>query len=152
MSPTLDHIRQWPDRVVLALCIYGEARNQSLEGQVAVACVARNRLIKARGAHPATSWTDILLAPWQFSCFNKADPNLPKILRVGMAVMTGEEPDELAQMLWIADGVMSGAANDVTRGADHYLSRQLLTTLPPSWAKDQPILATIGDHAFLAVA
>jgi spore germination cell wall hydrolase CwlJ-like protein len=147
------NLRDYPDRIVLACCIWGEARNQPVQGQIAVGAVVRNRILRSllHAAEPA-SWKDVILKPWQFSCFNEGHPNLPKVQRAGVALMTMNPPADLKQALWIADGIISGAAQDVTKGATHYLTRKLLMEKPPAWAKDQPILVTIADHVFLAVA
>lgn len=139
-----------PDRIVLALTIWGESRGEPVEGQIAVACVVRNRLKRAGGIAPR--WRDICLAPEQFSCFNEDDPNAGPIARAAANLMTAVPTPELAQALWIADGVMSGAAKDNTLGATHYLTTGLLNAKPPSWAKNQPVLAVIGAHSFLNVA
>ena len=66
-------LHELPDRVVLALTIWGESRGECVEGQIAVACVVRNRLKRAISTAPR--WRDICLAPEQFSCFNEDDPN-----------------------------------------------------------------------------
>lgn len=58
------------------LTIYGEARNQGLEGKQAIGVVIRNR---AKGGK---SIKDIVYAPNQFSCYLSADPNYPKLLEV----------------------------------------------------------------------
>ncbi len=139
-----------PDRIVLALTIWGESRGESVQGQIAVACVVRNRLKRAISTAPR--WRDVCLAPEQFSCFNADDPNAGPIARAVVNLMTATPTPELAQALWIADGVMSGAAKDNTQGATHYLVTSLLNTKPPSWAQGQPVLAVIGAHSFLNVA
>jgi hypothetical protein len=41
-------------------------------------------------------------------------------------LMTALPTPELAQALWIADGVMSGAVKDNSHGATHYLTTALL--------------------------
>ncbi len=143
-------LRELPDRVVLALTIWGESRGEPVEGQIAVGCVVRNRL--KRAINTAPRWRDVCLAQEQFSCFNDGDPNAGPVARAAVNLMTSVPTPELAQALWISDGVMSGAAKDVTHGATHYLTTALLNAHPPSWAKDQPVLVTIGAHAFLDVA
>ncbi len=139
-------IRDLPDRIVLALCIWGESRGEPVEGQIAVACVVRNRV--KHGA-PSTRYRDVCLAPEQFSCFNPDDPNFVKIQRAADMLMTALPTPELQQSSWIADGVMSGAAMDNTGGSRNYLTAALLESAPPVWAKDRPILARIGAHVFL---
>lgn len=136
-----------PDRMVLALTIWGEARGEAVEGQIAVACVVRNRLAKHAG-----TISGICLAPEQFSCFNDDSPEIGAMQRVATAMMTKEPTPSIAQAIWIADGVISGAVIDNTRGATHYLTTDLLRAHPPSWAAKQPVLTVIGRHSFLNVA
>jgi spore germination cell wall hydrolase CwlJ-like protein len=141
-------IHQLPDAVVLALTIYGEARGEPVEGQIAVACVVRNRLKAKAGAR----WRDICLAPAQFSCFNADDPNYALMERAANVLMTQSPPPELAQAEWIADGIISGACyQDPTNGANHYLTESLFLSHPPSWAINQPVRASVGRHIFLDV-
>lgn len=139
-----------PDDIVLALTIWGEARNQPIEGQIAVGCVVRNRL--KRAVNTAPRWRDVCLADEQFSCFNADDPNAGPIARAAAMLMTAVPTPELEQALWIAEGLMSGAALDNTKGATHYLTTALLKTHPPTWAKNQPVLVVYGAHSFLKVA
>lgn len=140
MTPLID----LPDRVVLALLIWGESRGESVQGQIAVACVVRNRLKRTGGR-----WRDICLAAEQFSCFNEGDPNAGPIARAAVNLMTSLPTPELAQSLWIADGVMSGVVKDNTNGSLNYLTSALLKTKPPAWAKNKTVLAVIGQHSFL---
>lgn len=139
-----------PDRIVLALTIWGESRGEPVEGQIAVACVVRNR--RLGHAAPTPEWRAICLAPEQFSCFNADDPNDGPIARAAAALMTGADTPDLAQALWIADGLIAGHVKDNTRGATHYLVTALLRSHPPTWAAGQPVLAAIGHHSFLKVA
>lgn len=139
-----------PDRIVLALCIWGESRSEPLTGQVAVACVVRNRL--KRAADRSARWRDVCLAPSQFSCFNADDPNAGPIARAAVNLMTSLPTPELHQALWVADGAMSGAAKDTSNGSTHYLTTALLKSAPPMWAKGHTVLAVIGAHSFLNVA
>jgi hypothetical protein len=140
MSP----LRELPAVIVLALLIWGEARSEPIEGQVGVACVARNRVL--REGH---DWIAVCLAPKQFSCFNVDDVNYPKILRAADVLMTGELTPELKQALWIAEGVIAGHVIDNTGNAKNYLTTALLQSRPPSWAVGRPILARLGAHSFL---
>jgi len=140
MTPLAD----LPDRIVLALTVWGESRGEPVQGQIAVACVVRNRLKRAIDTTPR--WRDICLAHEQFSCFNDDDPNAGPIARAAVNLMTSAPTPELAQALWIADGVIAGAAMDVTNGAENYLTTALLNTKPPSWAKGKTVLAVNGQH------
>jgi len=133
-----------PVSILLALLIWGESRGEPVEGQVAVACVVRNRVLRL-----SHDWRAVILAPWQFSCFNADDPNAVKVQRAADVLMTGALTPALAQALWIAEGVIAGAVIDNTGGAKNYLTTALLQSRPPSWAVDRPILARIGAHSFL---
>lgn len=133
-----------PADVVLALLIWGESRGEPVEGSIAVANVVRNRVL--RSGH---DWRRVCLAPYQFSCFNPDDPNLPKVHRAAIVLMSGEPTPELLQAQWIAHGVIAGVVMDNTRGSQNYLTTALLHRTPPSWALDRPILAVIGSHSFL---
>ncbi len=142
------HLADLPDRVVLALTIWGEARGEGVEGQLAVGNVVRNRLKRAINTTPR--WRDICLAPKQFSCFNADDPNRVQILHAAEMLMTNAPTPELREALWIADGVVSGAAMDNTYGSLNYLTARLLESdHPPAWAVGKPILARIGRHVFV---
>jgi len=134
------------DRLVLCLTIWGESRGEPVQGQIAVGCVVRNRLTTV------ASWKDICFAPHQFSCFNVDDPNYPMIQRAASMLLTQIPEPTLAQALWIADGVISRAAQDNTGGATHYLTKQLYDTFPPAWAKGVTPTREIGAHVFLRVA
>ncbi len=71
---------------LLARCIWGEARGEPIQGKLAVAHVVLNR-VKAQSYYGKTI-RDVILKPWQFSCFNENDPNLLAPVRKG-AKMAG---------------------------------------------------------------
>lgn len=142
---TLDTLRQLPARLVVALTIWGESRGEPVEGQIAVASVIRNRVLRSQ-----LDWVKVCLAKDQFTCFNEHDPNFVKIQRAADILLTQEPTQALAQALWIADGVMAGLLIDNTRGSQNYLTTDLLhSEKAPRWAMDRPILAVIGGHSFL---
>ena len=61
----------------LARTLYGEARGESHTGKIAVANVVMNRVALA-SKHPHFgdgTAAGACKAPWQFSCWNAADPN-----------------------------------------------------------------------------
>lgn len=141
MTPLLHDL---PAPILLALLIWAEARGEPVQGQIGVGCVVRNRVV--REGH---DWRAVCLAPKQFSCFNADDPQYPKVLRAAAVLMTGDLTPELKQACWIADGILTGAVMDVTKGAKNYLTTALLQRSPPSWAVGRPILAVIGAQSFL---
>lgn len=66
---------------VLARTIWAEARGEGMAGQVAVGWAIRNRVDADLGHDGKADWwgegyVGVCKAPWQFSCWNKNDPNL----------------------------------------------------------------------------
>ncbi|EJM70450.1 Cell Wall Hydrolase [Pseudomonas sp. GM49] len=130
------------DRDILARTLWGEARGESLAGQIAVAWTIRNRVFDGK----AKSWwgegyTGVCQKPYQFSCWNRNDPNF--------AYLSGAKQipsREFAQAQIAADQVMAGTVADPTGGASHYYA----TTMPkpPAWAKAAKQTLKLGQHIF----
>ena len=130
------------DRDVLARTLWGEARGESLAGMVAVAWTIRNRVNDGK----AKSWwgegyAGVCLKPYQFSCWNKNDPNFP--------FLSGAKPIPVAEMakpVMVATAVIDGAYPDPTGGATHYYA----TTMPkpPAWAARAKQTLKLGHHIF----
>lgn len=123
---------------IFARTLWGEARGEGSIGMSAVASVIMNRV-----QHPAW-WghnaPDVCLKPWQFSCWNAADPNRAKLLAV-----TDEDP-QYVTALSIAKQALAGNLPDMTKGATSYKTRWL--AWPRDWGDPVPALVTIGSHAF----
>lgn len=105
------------DRQAVGLTILGEARDQSLVGQIAVACCIRNRL--ARPARFGESWRAVCLRRRQFSCWEEIGgaSNYAAVLAAAERLVSGFEPDPksaVGHCLWVADGVMRHGTPDVT--------------------------------------
>ena len=142
---------------VLALTGYGEARNQGLEGLVAVLCVPRNRL-------KVGQWGDdykaVCLARWQFSCWEpKGGPDDPKdadelsenyevVMDAARNLLRGQRGPVLGECLYLAAGVMSTQIRDVTKGSVYYVTHDLWITKPPKHLKGRTPMVRIGDHVF----
>jgi spore germination cell wall hydrolase CwlJ-like protein len=139
-----------PDEV-LALTIWGEARGESIEGQVAVANVIMNRWKNNLAKYKTV--TDVCLEPRQFSCWNESDPNKVKLDKLMGQISRGVVPPELKQQLYIARGVMGFNLTDNTKGSRHYITNKLYDSEQrPRWAKTpitDPI--RIGNHVFFNV-
>jgi hypothetical protein len=141
---------QLAPRMVCALTMRAEARGESLEGRVAVGCAIRNRMLRRKQtAH------EVCLAPAQFSCWAPVggEANYRELAAlVGQLVADPDaaiEDAALRECLWIADGVLSGDARDITKGADHYLTTSLLSSSHrPGWVAAMTWTATIGAHTF----
>ncbi len=121
---------------VLARTLWGEARGEGSAGMQAVANVVMNRV--ACGGW----WGDTVIAvcqkPYQFSCWNKGDPNYHKVLNV--------DADDLyfATALRVARRAVFGTLADITNGADHYHA----AGISPYWARGEKPVAVIGHHIF----
>lgn len=130
------------DRDIFARTLWGEARGEGLAGQIAVAWTIRNRVNDGK----AKSWwgegyAGVCKAPYQFSCWNKSDPN--------HAYLSGAKPipfREFSQTQIVADQVIAGTVPDPTSGATHYYS----TTMPkaPGWVKGAKQTLKLGHHVF----
>ncbi|AJO79042.1 cell wall hydrolase [Pseudomonas sp. MRSN 12121] len=130
------------DRDILARTLWGEARGEGLAGQIAVAWTIRNRVNDGR---PKSWWGEgyagVCQAPYQFSSWNKNDPNYP--------FLTGAKPipaGQLAQAQRAADQVMGDAVPDPTGGATHYYATTMARA--PAWAAKARQTARIGQHVF----
>ena len=118
----------------MARTIYGEARGEGTRGMQAVGNVIMNR-VKAGGWYGA-SIKDVVLKPYQFSCWNEGDPNRTIILNATAA--------QLSSARNIADKIIDGTLSDITGGATHYHAK----SITPYWAKTLTKTATIGNHIF----
>lgn len=125
---------------VLARTIYGEARGEGLSGMQAVANVVMNRV------HNPSWWgsdvVGVCKKPYQFSCWNKTDPNFLKITTV-----TKESDPIFETALAIAEKAVNGTLPDITNGATHYHTTAMT---PPAWSYELSMKNTIGSHIFYA--
>ena len=124
---------------VLARTIYGEARGEGLSGMQAVANVVINRV-----KNPSWWGSDVVSVckkPYQFSCWNKTDPNFLKITTV-----TKRDP-VFVTALALAEKAVNGTLPDITNGATHY---HTTTMTPPAWSYELAMKNTIGSHIFYA--
>lgn len=126
---------------VLARTIWGEARGEGIRGMEAVACVVLNR-VRVAEKHKGYWWGGDVFAvcqkPYQFSCWNRDDPNRARLLKVT------KDNAFFREALDIARRAVGGVLNDVTNGATHYHTR----AIKPHWAVGQKPCALIGSHIF----
>lgn len=113
----------------LALNIYYEARNQSLEGQLAVGYVTINRVKHKRFPNNVC---DVVKQYKQFSWFWDKLPDTPR------EKLAWEDAKRHALY------VLSHPHDNVTHGATHYHTHHV----KPYWASKMTIVTVIGDHIF----
>lgn len=163
---TPDDIRRLlDDRQAMIATLRGEAIGESLDGQLAVACAIRNRVTTDLGNDGKPDWwgetyRGVALAPAQFSCWWEIDlrthqfvPNTVRTYTFAESLIDGAITDPATAAIvkrlgWIVDGVISGAAPDLSNGANHYLTTALLATAPPKWAIGRKPCAIVDHHTF----
>lgn len=133
------------DLKFMSLTVYGEARGEPLSGKIAVANVIKNRAIRRK-----QSIYDVVMAPYQFSCWLKNDPNrtiLDGILKE--FDLFASKDSYLRECIFACFGVLNNLIGDNTNGADHYVTRKLaLSDKAPDWTKTFYLSAVVGNHMF----
>lgn len=126
---------QLNDRELIARTLQAEAGNQGLGGMLAVGSVIKNRMGSGQ------SFRDIILAPAQFSAWNKF---------TGAA--GGEQGQDMSKVkpsedaYAAADALISGNIADITGGATHYYNPNISN---PAWgASAGGDWTKIGSHVF----
>ena len=127
----------------LARTIWGEARGEGSAGMQAVAHVVLNRLAvsKKMGSYWwGNDVVQICQKPFQFSCWNKDDPNRGKLIS-----LSAEDDIYFVTARRIARRAIVGAlGSDITLGATHYHA----AGISPYWGKHQKPVTTLGRHIF----
>ena len=121
------------DLDIMTRTVYGEGRNQSYEGMLAIARVILNR--NEQGGKDNTIGKTCL-RHLQFSCWNAGDPNLTAMLNVTLSDKRFRQC--MMACLEAVDGI------DITFGARHYHTK----AISPPWAKSKKPCVAIGDHLF----
>jgi spore germination cell wall hydrolase CwlJ-like protein len=133
----------WPDELtLLAATIWLEAEAEPDEGKLAVGWVVRNRC-----DHRKVGPRAVILAPYQFSCFNVDYAAQRK------ARLTAPDP-VLWERCWrAAAGAWWRLIPDPTRGSRHYLNPALVRETAgalPAWYDPARVVLRVGHHEFLA--
>lgn len=121
----------------LTATVLQEAGGEPAEGRLGVAWSIVNRC-NNRGQHVL----EVVLAPWQYSCWNTTSPT--KKLLVSRKPDTWEHCDHVARQAYY------DTTPDPTHGSTHYLRPDVLPKLP-SWYKKELVRAVLGHHHFLKV-
>lgn len=130
---------------ILARTLWGEARGEGTAGMQAVAAVILNRVAVARARGGAWWGNDVISVcqkPWQFSCWNRSDPNMRKV----MAVCADDV--YFRNAMAVARSALAGVLPDPTGGATHYHA----VGTSPDWARTASPTAVIGRHVFYRIA
>lgn len=111
--------------------MWGEARGESDRGKIAVACVILNRVEEKSwmGKDPF----EVCHQKWQFSCWNKNDPNCDKIKKLPKEVYVNYMPL-----------LKQAKKEDITNGALHYKVKGHKA----SWHSGEKPCAVFGNHEF----
>lgn len=126
-----------PQDIYMAKTIWGEARGEGSVGMQAVANVIMNRV--DRGGWYGASIKDVVLKPYQFSCWNDTDPNRAKLDKLTVADL------QSSGALQIAQQVINGQLPDITGGATEYHNKNIL----PDWDYSKlKQTVQIGNHIF----
>ena len=142
----------------LSMNVFHEAKNQSVEGHIAVAEVVMNRVADTR--YPNTVCEVVYQGPTRESWKTKKQKDLPKYKRIYYPIRdrcqfswycdgkTDDIPkyDHNAWQIatWVANGVLHGKLKPITKGATHYHADYVY----PSWRKTKTKTIEIEDHIF----
>lgn len=133
------NLEKLTDCELLALCLMGESRGEPNIGKLAVAHVILNRA--AKPGWWGIDVRSVILKPYQFSCFNKMDPNF------GQMPHWLESPDDyqgMPECIAIAELAINGFTTDPTGGATHYHEQ----SITPDWVGELRFICQIGRHRF----
>jgi len=126
------------DLEIMARTIWGEARGEPYNGQVAVGDVIMNRT-----RHPkrwANTVRGVCRQKWQFATWLDHDAvhaaNKRKMLDVTL------EDESLRRAV---RACLDAYDDDITEGSDHYYAD---TIEPPPWTKNMTFTRKIGHHLF----
>jgi spore germination cell wall hydrolase CwlJ-like protein len=120
----------------MSATILQEAANQAFSGKLAVAFV-----IMHRAEDRAISPIEVVLQPFQFSCWNTDSPT-KKMLPYA------ENSSAWHDCFMAASAAYFNLLQDSSNGATHYLNPKAVKKLP-SWYEKKKIVAIIDAHEFL---
>lgn len=134
---------EWDGLRLLVGAVLFEAEGEPDQGKLGVAWVAKNRSVEQR-----KSIADVLLEPWQFSCFN-VDYRVQAVARLRAA-----NASMLERCWWAACAAWWATVPDPTHGAVLYLNPELTRQIRPdrtlpSWYDQRRVKLRVGRHEFL---
>jgi spore germination cell wall hydrolase CwlJ-like protein len=123
------------EQIIVAMTILAEARGEGNAGMYAVAAC-----IKVRAQERRLGYHDVCLQPWQFSCWNKNDPNRKKMVSF-LKLPQARYALRLSTNMKKINTKFIGHAN-------HYMTIKLWRTGKVKWAKGKKPCAFAGSHVF----
>ena len=143
----LEIIAALSERNVVALTLFGEVRNEPIEGIVAVACVIRNRV---RTQYRGQTYRQCCLAPWQFSCWKVegGKANHEALMILARELVGGQTPKDraFAECDYVAQGVLSDTFRDRVGRCRHYHTSAMKPR--PEWAIGKTPAYEVSSHLF----
>jgi spore germination cell wall hydrolase CwlJ-like protein len=124
-----------PDRDLMALCVWREARGEEILGKRGVAHVILNRVNNP--SWWGNSIQSVILKARQFSSFNPGDPNETR--------WPLDDDPSFMDCQWVCNGVLQATDEDITNGAEFYYD---ISIPAPSWAADYTFQIQIGRLKF----
>ena len=132
------------DAHLMALTMFGEARDQGALGIIAVGSVILER-VDHRDWDGKTI-KEVCLMPFQFGCY------LPTDKQFGMLKKLARNWDDrnsiLDVCLYFAEGLINGTTPRSPVIAKHHVTQYKRRDCPASWEKDMTKIVTIGDHDY----
>lgn len=125
----------------LALNIYHEARNQTIEGMRAVAAVTYNRAKKNKD-----KICDVVFKPRQFSWANPLTTVKASERRKRAEAFVPKDERSWERAKQIAQATINGENKSAAKFATHFYSVKIS---PPHWSNNFVVVARIDDHIFL---
>lgn len=131
---------------LFALAIYGEARGERMEGQIAVGTVILLRQSTGK-------WGDmkkVILSPWQFSCFNPSDIQYRPLKKIARSLSDPKykKPKSLEEAFILARGMRDGYIKKHKKLEDNFVLHFKTAAVNPKWAKKMRKVTVIGNHEF----
>jgi N-acetylmuramoyl-L-alanine amidase len=128
--------------ICMALNVYYEARNQPVEGQMAVTYTVLNRVKDSRYPNKVC---DVVYQGRHSKITGK--PLRDRCMFSWYCDGRSDRPHDLDAYRWaeiIVKHVWDQKDNDITDGSTHYHSVEV----KPDWVKNKTFLGRIGDHLF----
>ncbi len=127
----------------IARTLYGEARGELAKFGKRSLCAVASVIVNRWKQGYAKTLKEVCLKPFQFSCWNKNDPNYPILMSPSIQDSTYDI------CVSVASDYEKGSAKDATEiGANHY---HCTSIQPPYWTLNSLQSVIIGNHQFYRV-